>query len=514
MLIRTVVGVVIFLGVCILVGRPLVYAIIRFVNDKFRSDFAVVTAILVIMGILALVTSALGVQSVLGAFMAGVLVGESPILTRHIEEQTRGLITALFMPVFFGLAGLNVNLTILRDPAILEFTAALVLVASVGKFAGAYCGGFLGGLKSRECFALGCGLNARGSTEVIVASIGLSSGVFTRNLFTMIVAMAMLTTMLMPVMLRRALARLPMDDAERERLEREDIDARGFVSTLERLVLAVDTSVPGRLASRLAGILAGARGMPMTLLALPAKKPTDQESQADEPRDEAEKGAEAAAESARELPPEQRPRKADIIMDVTADSLPEKLVRANRQGHDLLFVGMKAGRSRSGEFSGQLSGVANDFEGALAILVAADSPERALPTSGARILVPVNGTEAARRAAELACLLAPTLHASVTALYVSMSTTQASSERRRSLLHRNEEAVLREIVQLAARYRADIRTDIRTHRAPEQPILKEAPRHHLLIMGVSRRPGERLFFGNTASAVLRDWQGPILFLAT
>ena len=56
---------------------------------------------------MALITDAIGVHTVLGAFVAGILVGQSPILTRHIDEQLRGLIVALFMPVFFGLAGLS-----------------------------------------------------------------------------------------------------------------------------------------------------------------------------------------------------------------------------------------------------------------------------------------------------------------------------------------------------------------------------------------------------------------------
>ena len=50
---------------------------------------------------MALTTQLLGVNTVLGAFVAGILIGESPILTRHIDEQLRGLIVALFMPVFF-----------------------------------------------------------------------------------------------------------------------------------------------------------------------------------------------------------------------------------------------------------------------------------------------------------------------------------------------------------------------------------------------------------------------------
>ena len=54
-------------------------------------------------------------ELVLGAFVAGVLVGKSPILTRHIDEQLRGLIVALFMPVFFGLSGLSADLTVLKN---------------------------------------------------------------------------------------------------------------------------------------------------------------------------------------------------------------------------------------------------------------------------------------------------------------------------------------------------------------------------------------------------------------
>ena len=68
------------------------------------------------MGAMALITHLIGVHTVLGAFVAGILVGKSPILTRHIDEQLRGLIIAFFMPVFFGIAGLSADLTILNDP--------------------------------------------------------------------------------------------------------------------------------------------------------------------------------------------------------------------------------------------------------------------------------------------------------------------------------------------------------------------------------------------------------------
>jgi Kef-type K+ transport system membrane component KefB len=189
------------------------------------------------MGLMALTTHFIGVHTVLGAFVAGVLIGESPILGKHIDEQLRGLILAFFMPVFFGIAGLSADLTVLTDPTLLLMALGLIAIATFGKFAGAFIGGEIGGLSRREAFALACGMNARGSTEVIVATIGLSMGALSQNLFTMIVAMAVITTMAMPPMLRWALARVPMRKAEKERLEREEFEAKGFVANLERLLL-------------------------------------------------------------------------------------------------------------------------------------------------------------------------------------------------------------------------------------------------------------------------------------
>ncbi|HEY4920768.1 MAG TPA: cation:proton antiporter, partial [Xanthobacteraceae bacterium] len=265
---RSVAGTAAFLAFSLTLGRRAVILLIRWSNDHFASEFAVITVILVIMGAMALTTEAIGVNTVLGAFVAGVLIGESPILTDHIDEQLRGLIAAFFMPVFFGLAGLATDMSILANRELLLLALGLIAIASIGKFAGAFVGGKIGGLRWREALALGCGMNARGSTEVIVATIGLSMGAISQKLFSMIVAIAITTTMAMPPMLRWALARVPMRKAERERLEREEMEAKGFVPKLERLLLAVDHSPNGKFAARLAGLVAGQRGIPITVLSL------------------------------------------------------------------------------------------------------------------------------------------------------------------------------------------------------------------------------------------------------
>src|SRR5260370_22168543 len=93
----------------------------------------------------------------------------------------------------------------------------------------------------------------------------------------MIVAMAVVTRMAMPPMLRWALAHLPFAPQEVSRLESEAIEARGFVTSMERLLAAGDESATGSFASRLVGLLAGAGSLPITVLHVGAAKAGDRE---------------------------------------------------------------------------------------------------------------------------------------------------------------------------------------------------------------------------------------------
>ena len=385
---QSLLGTALFLALSFTLGRRVVFLLIRWANDELESEAAVITTILVVMGLMALATQAIGVHTVLGAFVAGILVGQSPILTKQIDAQLRGLITALFAPVFFGLAGLSADLTILKDPTLLMLTLGLIAIASLGKFAGAFLGGSLGGLRMPESFALACGMNARGSTEVIVASIGLSIGALSQDLFTMIVAMAVLTTLAMPPMLRWALGRLPLDAAERTRLEREEFEERGFVPNLERLLVAADESPKGRFAARLAGLLAGRRGMPLTLLqTMPVPDP------AVASRDLA-ASVQGAATVARDQASAEDAGAASV--DVTErpvdGPLDEAVAAEAEKGFDLLMVGIAPTVGAEGGFSPDVARAAHSFAGPLAIVAARGAHLADPQRSPLSILVPVNGT--------------------------------------------------------------------------------------------------------------------------
>jgi len=511
---RSVIGTLVFMAVSLTLGRRAVFFIIRWVNDTFVSDFAVITAILLIMGGMAAITDLIGVHTVLGAFVAGILIGESPILTKHIDEQLRGLIIAFFMPVFFGTAGLAADLTILKDPVLLGLTFALIAIASLGKFGGAFIGGRLGGLSFRESLALGTGMNARGSTEVIVATIGLSMGALSHNLFTMIVTMAIITTMAMPPTLRWALSRLPMRKQEKLRLEREEMEARGFVPNLERLLLSVDDSGNGKFATRICGMIAGYKNMPTTVMHITTGKRTGKV--ASEARKEV---VAKAGETIQEIAGQIETPKADDTKDtpkldvttiVKTAPKTEAVAEEAEKGYSMLIIGLEKTVMRRNQFHDDVTNIAAGFDGPLAIVDARDAHLKQPMDEKLNILAPVNGTETSRRAAEVAIVLARANKAPITALYV------APSGKGKKRARQYEEAILKDIVALAETYDVTVHTAVRANVAAEEAILRQTTRgrHNLIVLGPSRRAGDTLFFGDTTASVLEKSKASLLIVSS
>lgn len=521
---RSLLGTALFLVLSFTLGRRIVFFLIRWANDRFVSELSAISMIIVVTGLMALITDAIGVHTVLGAFVAGILVGQSPILTRHIDEQLRGLIVTLFMPVFFGIAGLSANLRALGSMDLMLLTIGLIIIASIGKFAGAVLGGRIGGLTLAESFAVGSGMNARGSTEVIIASFGLSMGALSQNLFTAIVTMAVVTTMVMPPMLRWSFARLPIRPEEQERLEREDVESRGFVSNVERLLLAVDSSNSGQLASRLVGLLAGVRQIPTTALhfdyataeALPGA-----EEQAERTATVLTRAAEAAGEVS-DPPDEPDPAKhnVDITTRIEEPAESEEAIsKEARKGYGLLFIGREPASDGS-RFTEQITRSAVSFGGPIAITVARGPHHPENNSAPLSILVPVTGTPTSRQGAEMAIALAQGSRGSVTALHVAGNYPRDSrwGLRLGAALSPDPgaDATLRDIMDLGKAYGVEVKGALRSRRTAENAIIREVRNgdYDLLVMGVSPRPGDQLFFGEVPADLLARAPCSLLFVAS
>ncbi|HWG31922.1 MAG TPA: cation:proton antiporter [Steroidobacteraceae bacterium] len=521
---RSVLGTAVFLALSFTVGRRVVSRLIRWANDAFVSELPVVTMALVIMAVMALLTDAIGVHTVLGAFIAGILIGQTPIRARHIDEQLRGLITALFMPVFFGMAGLSADLTVLAQPALLGLTAVLIAVASIGKFLGAMIGGRIGGLTRAESLAVGCGMNARGSTEIIIATVGLSLGVLNSTLFTAILAMAMVTTLSMPPLLRWSFGRVEPTAAERERLQREAAEQASFISRIERLLVAVDGSPTGQLASHLGGVLAGVRGITTTAIHLndePGGEATDAgrvERTAEVLTLAAESGGRVAEHKSAEGGAGDS---ADVKVRAAESSTGQSEIAAEkRKGYGALVLGREP-LSEGAQFDPQVTRMAREFGDAVILVSARGTHQRSQSYRPLKILVPVTGTPVSRHGAELAVALAEGSRGRLTALYI----VGMSSQRRPAWGTRiaaalapagTARAVIRDVEELGRSYGVAVNGIARNGASAADLILREieAGRYDLTVLGVSPRPGEQLFFGDTAAMLLRDAPSSLVFLSS
>jgi K+:H+ antiporter len=160
-----------------------------------RRRGVVIPLTLILVTAAAWLTDAMGIYSVFGAFILGVAMPRGAV-ARHLEEAMTPLTTSLLLPMFFVSSGLNTRIGLL-DRASLWAVAALVLLAAcLGK--GIACGlaARLNGEPPRESFAIGALMNSRGLMELILLNIGLERGVITPTLFTVMVLMAIVTTLM------------------------------------------------------------------------------------------------------------------------------------------------------------------------------------------------------------------------------------------------------------------------------------------------------------------------------
>ncbi len=232
----TVIGLGGFLVFAMVFGQRAVDVALRSARREGRNVAGALTVTVGTMFLFGVVTQALGVEAVLGSFVAGVILARSryqQIESQHIVEDLTGV---LFAPLFFATAGLRLDLSLLRGTALL-WAVILLVVALVLKFVGAYAGARLAGLTGREGVVLGAGLNARGALEIIIATVGLSLGVFNQTAFTIIVMIPIVTSLLASVGLRLSSRNLEGSVAERERLAREEALDRNLLIRNNRILL-------------------------------------------------------------------------------------------------------------------------------------------------------------------------------------------------------------------------------------------------------------------------------------
>ncbi|MCI0454749.1 MAG: cation:proton antiporter [Candidatus Dadabacteria bacterium] len=147
-------------------------------------------------------TEFIGIHAIFGSFLVGVAIGDSS----HLREKTRStineFISFIFAPLFFASIGLKVNFTAHFDWLLVIFVLG---IACVGKVIGCGLGARWGGMAWREAWAVGFGMNARGSMEIILGLLALQYGVIGERMFVALVVMALVTSIISGPMMQRIL---------------------------------------------------------------------------------------------------------------------------------------------------------------------------------------------------------------------------------------------------------------------------------------------------------------------
>lgn len=549
----------VFLALSFTVGRWFVARSLRWVDATFGSDLALVTTVTILALGAGTLTHALGLEAVLGAFVVGILVGRVKRFDQAARHVFEVFTLGILAPIFFATAGLRVDVTTLSTPDTLLVAGAVLLVAIAGKFLGAFLGAKGSGLSNWEGIAIGAGLNARGALEIIVATIGVSVGVLTGTTYTIIVVVAIVTSLLAPPILRVALDRIEPSEAERRRSARREREARSFLGSVSRVLLPTRCSRDAQFAAQLVGHVARNREMDVTTMyvtegedtvssgslvarvrskLLPAmSRPRANDTDENAAGAESTAGAECLSVMDRQLslPSDRTGHRTVPIQGSASETVIEEL----RRGYDLLAVGANFGSDGSPASSRDDGPTPPLFEtGIDRVLQRTTAPVLAVSANGLRddggsgrdqpldsvpirrILVPTVGTEYSRHAAEMAFAIAADSNALVEIVHV------VDVGRLRELFV--GDADLSESVRLGAeivdreatlgrQLGTSVLTDVLVSEHPTRAIVDKAAESgaDLVVLGSGLRPlSRRAFLGHRAEYVLKNAPCPVAVVSS
>jgi Kef-type K+ transport system membrane component KefB len=208
-IIGVVVMSVLFLGGVLFIGPYFLKLVIRLFCQLDLIEAKMFTSYLFVM-ILAWLANLVGLATIIGAFAAGLILNDSFFERCGIRHEDYGVsikslimpLEVVLVPIFFILMGIQVKLESFLDTQVLIMAGGLLVAAVVGKLA---CG--LGADKTTNRLAIGLGMTPRGEVGLIFAAIGKGLGVINVALFSAIVLMVIVTTVIAPPFLKLALER-------------------------------------------------------------------------------------------------------------------------------------------------------------------------------------------------------------------------------------------------------------------------------------------------------------------
>ncbi len=193
---------IVFAGVMFLALRPLLARMQpRFKALGYLSQDALALIFLLLL-LCSAATDIIGIHQTFGAFLLGVAMPKDPALVRHLSEKVEDFAVLFLLPLFFAYTGLQTELGLISGATGWIICGIVILTAILGKFGGVSLAARLCGMPWRQSSLLGVLMNTRGLMELIVLNIGLSYGVLSKALFSVMVLMALITTLMTAPLMR------------------------------------------------------------------------------------------------------------------------------------------------------------------------------------------------------------------------------------------------------------------------------------------------------------------------
>jgi Kef-type K+ transport system membrane component KefB len=507
---------VVYVFVMFFVVRPFLRRLQLIFDRSNHLSQNLLAAIFVLVLASAMVTEAIGIHALFGAFLMGAIMPKGTRFVRAVADRLEDFTVVLLLPIFFAYTGLRTQIGLLNHPALWGYTALIILTACAGKFGGSTLAARACGMNWRQSSAIGILMNTRGLMELIILNIGRDLGVISDAVFAMMVIMAIVTTALTTPLLHWV-----YPEGELEAL------AQAAKSERKPFTVLIPVSLPasGGPLTRIAYLLAPAADAARRIVALHLQRPSDRDaygaglSEALSPRNESLEPVLAAAR--------EKQLTAEPIAFVSRD-VPSDIARVSRmRDADLILMGFHKPIFGQAILGGTVHRVLTASDTDVAIFVdrdfghaAADSsaqspkesPTDLPPQLPGSVLVPYLGGKHDQFALELAGRIARNAPASLTVLHVVPPKRQDDE----TVLHARSvvERVFADPTQPTP-----VHFQVIEDPSPVEAVIHHAKKYDLIVIGVEEQWGmashlfgfrpERIARETTTSLlVVRKYTGP------
>ena len=203
---QTVILTIAFAAACLTFGRKLIARLFGFFKTFKLPPEGILGVAVLVAFFCASFTQWIGIHAIFGAFLAGVMIGETGEASNGPRELLRQMVFYIFAPIFFASMGLRANFVSHFD---LPLVLAVLAIAVAAKFTGGFIGAYLGGRRGYQACAIGFGLMPQGAMGIILAFLALEFSLINETVFVALVSTALVTSILSGPLIKWAMTRQP-----------------------------------------------------------------------------------------------------------------------------------------------------------------------------------------------------------------------------------------------------------------------------------------------------------------